>query len=50
MKADKPGEIVLYRDVPHVFFADSRPRCRMEPAEVGWKRLPASFKLHGVTC
>jgi carboxymethylenebutenolidase len=47
-KADKPGEIVVYPDAPHAFFADYRPSYRKEPAEDGWKRLKEWFKKHGV--
>jgi carboxymethylenebutenolidase len=47
-KADKPGEIVLYPDAPHAFFADYRPSYRKEAAEDGWKRLLAWFKKNGV--
>ena len=47
-KSDKPGEIVLYPDAPHAFYADYRPSYRKEPAEDGWKRLQAWFKKNGV--
>ncbi|MBP3959648.1 dienelactone hydrolase family protein [Gemmata sp. G18] len=47
-KADKPGEIVLYPDAPHAFYADYRPSYRKEAAEDGWKRLQAWFKKNGV--
>jgi carboxymethylenebutenolidase len=47
-KADKPGEIVLYPDAPHAFFADYRPSYRKEAAEDGWKRMLAWFKKNGV--
>ena len=47
-KADKPGELVVYPDVPHAFFADYRPSYRKEAAEDGWKRLQAWFKKYGV--
>ncbi len=47
-KADKPGEIVLYPEAPHAFYADYRPSYRKEPAEDGWKRLQAWFKKNGV--
>ena len=47
-KADKPGEIVLYPDAPHAFFADYRPSYKKDAAEDGWKRLLAWFKKNGV--
>lgn len=47
-KADKPGEIVVYPDAPHAFFADYRPSYRKGPAEDGWKRLKEWFKKNGV--
>jgi carboxymethylenebutenolidase len=46
--AGKPGEIVLYPDTPHAFFADYRPSYRKESAADGWKRLRAWFKKYGV--
>ena len=47
-KADKPGEIVVYPDAPHAFYADYRPSYRKEPADDGWKRLQEWFKKNGV--
>jgi carboxymethylenebutenolidase len=47
-KANKPGEIVVYPDTPHAFFADYRQSYRKEQAEDGWKRLQAWFKQNGV--
>ena len=47
-KADKPGEIVVYPDAPHAFYADYRPSYRTEPAADGWKRLQEWFKKNGV--
>ena len=47
-KADKPGEIVVYPDAPHAFYADYRPSYRKGPAEDGWKRLKEWFKKNGV--
>ncbi|HXD86871.1 MAG TPA: dienelactone hydrolase family protein [Urbifossiella sp.] len=47
-KADKPGELVVYPDAPHAFFADYRPSYRKEAAEDGWKRLQAWFEKNGV--
>jgi carboxymethylenebutenolidase len=47
-KAGKPGEIVVYPDAPHAFFADYRPSYRKEPAEDGWRRLQAWFRKNGV--
>lgn len=46
--AKKPGEIVLYPETPHGFYADYRPTYRKENAEDAWKRLQAWFKKHGV--
>jgi carboxymethylenebutenolidase len=46
--ADKPGEIVVYPDAPHAFFADYRPSYKKDAAEDGWKRLLGWFKKHGV--
>jgi carboxymethylenebutenolidase len=47
-KADKPGEIVVYPDAPHAFFADYRPSYKKDAAEDGWKRLMDWFKKNGV--
>ena len=47
-KADKLGEIVLYPDAPHAFFADYRPSYQKDAAEDGWKKLLAFFKKNGV--
>jgi len=44
----KTGEIILYPDTPHAFFADYRPSYRKEKAEDGWKRMLAWFKKYGV--
>lgn len=46
--AGKPGEIVVYPDTPHGFYADYRPSYRRDKAEDGWKRLLAWFKSNGV--
>lgn len=46
--AAKPGEIVVYPDMPHAFHADYRPSYRKEAADDGWKRLLAWFRQHGV--
>jgi carboxymethylenebutenolidase len=46
--AGKPGEIVVYPDAPHAFYADYRQSYRKGPAEDGWKRMQAWFKTHGV--
>jgi carboxymethylenebutenolidase len=46
--AGKPGEIIVYPDTPHAFFADYRPSYRKENAEDGWKRLLQWFKKSGV--
>jgi carboxymethylenebutenolidase len=47
--ANKPGEIVLYPDTPHAFYADYRPSYRKDKAENGWKRLLEWFRNHGVS-
>jgi carboxymethylenebutenolidase len=46
-KADKPGEIIVYPDAPHAFYADYRPSYKKDAAEDGWKRLLAWFKKNG---
>jgi carboxymethylenebutenolidase len=46
--AGKTGEIIVYPDTPHAFFADYRPSYRKEQAEDGWKRLLEWFKKYGV--
>ena len=46
--ANKTGEIVLYPDTPHAFYADYRPSYRKPAADDGWKRLQAWFKQNGV--
>jgi carboxymethylenebutenolidase len=46
--ANKPGEIVVYPDAPHGFFADYRPSYRADAAKDGWKRLQEWFRQHGV--
>ncbi len=48
-EAKKPGEIVLYPDTPHAFYADYRPSYRKEQAEDGWKKLQEWLKKHGVS-
>ena len=47
-KTGKPGEIVLYPDAPHAFFADYRPSYKRDAAEDGWKRMQDWFKKYGV--
>jgi carboxymethylenebutenolidase len=44
----KTGEIVVYPDTPHAFFADYRPSYRAEAAADGWKRMLDWFKHNGV--
>jgi carboxymethylenebutenolidase len=46
--AKKPGEIVVYPDAPHGFFADYRPSYRADAAKDGWKRLQEWFRQYGV--
>jgi carboxymethylenebutenolidase len=48
-EAGKPGEIILYPDTPHAFFADYRPSYRKDKAEDGWQRLQEWFKKYGVS-
>jgi carboxymethylenebutenolidase len=47
--AGKTGEIILYPDTPHAFFADYRPSYRKDKAEDGWKRMLEWFKKYGVS-
>jgi carboxymethylenebutenolidase len=46
--AGKKGEIILYPETPHAFFADYRPSYRKDKAEDGWRKLLDWFKTHGV--
>jgi len=46
--AKKPGDIVVYPDAPHAFYADYRPSYRKEAAEDGWQRMQLWFALYGV--
>jgi carboxymethylenebutenolidase len=46
--AGKTGEIILYPETPHAFFADYRPSYRKDKAEDGWRRLLEWFKMYGV--
>ena len=49
LKAEgKTGEIVVYPDTPHAFFADYRPSYRAEAAADGWKRMLEWFRRYGV--
>jgi len=48
-KEKKEGEIIVYKDTPHAFFADYRLSYRKDKAEDGWKRMLAWFKKHGVS-
>jgi carboxymethylenebutenolidase len=47
-EAGKTGEIILYPETPHAFFADYRPSYRKDKAEDGWQRLQEWFKKYGV--
>ncbi len=47
-EAGKTGEIIVYPETPHAFFADYRPSYRKAQAADGWKRLLDWFKQHGV--
>ncbi len=42
------SQIIVYPDAPHAFFADYRPSYRQKEAKLGWQRLQAWFKQHGV--
>ena len=46
--ANKPGEIILYPETPHAFYADYRQSYRQKPADDGWARLQDWFKKNGV--
>jgi carboxymethylenebutenolidase len=46
--AGKAGEIVVYPDAPHAFFADYRASYRPVAAHDGWERLLAWFASRGV--
>jgi carboxymethylenebutenolidase len=46
--AKKPGDLIVYPDTPHGFYADYRPTYRKEAAEDGWTRLRSWFVLYGV--
>ena len=45
--AGKKGEIVVYPDADHGFYADYRPSYN-KAAEDGWRRMRAFFKANGV--
>ncbi len=47
--AARASEFVVYKDAPHAFHADYRPSYRKEPAEDGFQRALAWFKMHGVS-
>jgi carboxymethylenebutenolidase len=47
--ASRASDFVLYPDTPHAFHADYRPSYRAGPAQDGFNRLLAWFKLHGVS-
>jgi carboxymethylenebutenolidase len=46
--AGKSGEIIVYPETPHAFFADYRPSYRKDKAEDGWRKLLDWFRTHGV--
>jgi carboxymethylenebutenolidase len=46
--AARASQFVVYPDTPHAFHADYRPSYRKGPAEDGWARALAWFKIHGV--
>ncbi len=46
--AAKAAEFVVYPEAGHAFHADYRPSYVQGPAEDGWKRTLAWFKVHGV--
>jgi len=46
--ANADAEIIVYPDAGHAFNADYRPSYHAESAQVGWQRMLAWFKQHGV--
>lgn len=46
--AKKEGEIILYPETPHGFYADYRPTYRKDKAEDAWAKMLDFFKKHGV--
>jgi carboxymethylenebutenolidase len=44
----KSGEIIVYPETPHAFFADYRPSYRKDKAEDGWRKLLDWFRTYGV--
>jgi len=42
------GEIIIYPNASHAFFADYRPSYREHEAKEGWRELQAWFKQHGL--
>jgi carboxymethylenebutenolidase len=46
--AGKPGEIIVFPEAGHAFFADYRPSFRADDAAAGWARCLAWFRSHGV--
>jgi carboxymethylenebutenolidase len=47
-EAGKPGEIIVYPDAPHGFYADYRPTYRPDVARQAWQRMLAWFREKGV--
>ena len=48
LNSNSKSQIIVYPDAPHAFFADYRPSYRQQEAKLGWQRLQAWFKQHGV--
>lgn len=46
--ASKAAQFVVYPEAPHAFHADYRPSFRADPAQDGWRRCLAWFRVHGV--
>jgi carboxymethylenebutenolidase len=44
--ANRPGQIIVYRDAPHGFHADYRPTYRPMVAQAAWRACLAHFKAN----
>jgi carboxymethylenebutenolidase len=44
--AKKPGDLIVYPDTPHAFYADYRPSYRKDQAQEGWQRLLSWFQIY----
>jgi carboxymethylenebutenolidase len=45
--ASKTAQFMVYPETPHAFHADYRPTYRAQPAQDGWQRGLAWFKVNG---